>query len=223
MQKKYYEIALCFIMVFIIVPSVFAVAPPLQEKRKEVIQERKENILDVKNIAKVKAALLNAIVVMKGTDSFTVKGEDEKEYTVKFDNSTRWLRKFWGKSDLTEINLNDAVNIHGKWNNQEMSEVQARLIRNISIQKRHGVFFGTVKSNNSNNLVLTTAKRGEQIVTIAGIIVNRIQANISVNSILEGHRIRVKGLWDSKNNTLTEVMQIKDFDLPAKSTPTPKL
>jgi hypothetical protein len=222
MQKKYYVTIFCLAVILIIAPSVCAVAPPIQQQKIEALQERKENLLEVQSIVKTKAVLLKVTVVTKGTDSFTVKGEDGKQYLVKVDSSTQWRRKFWGKSDLAETNPNDVVNIHGKWNSGEMTEVEARLIRNISIQKRHGVFFGTVKSISSNNLVITTAKRGEQTVTIAGSIVNRNQVMIGADSILVNHRIRVKGLWDSKNKTITEVTQIKDFDLPAKPTPTPK-
>jgi len=222
MQKKQYGIAFFIVTIVIIAPSVFAIEPLVIPPRKEAIQERKDNLSEIKDIIKTKAVLLNVAVVSKSTDSFIVKGEDGKEYTVKVDSSTQWRRKFWGKSDLTETNQNDILNIHGKWNNVEMTEVQARMIRNISIQKRHGVFFGTVKSVTLDKLVITTAKRGEQTVTIAGSVVDRKQMTISANIILVGHRIRVKGLWDSKNKTITEVTQTKDFDLPAKPTATPK-
>jgi len=33
---------------------------------------------------------------------------------------------------------------------------------------------------------------------------------------LVGHRIRVKGLWNNKNSTVTEVSHVKDFDLPVR-------
>jgi hypothetical protein len=35
-----------------------------------------------------------------------------------------------------------------------------------------------------------------------------------------GHRIRVKGIWDITNKTISEVTQIKDFSIPAKPSPT---
>jgi hypothetical protein len=71
---------------------------------------------------------------------------------------------------------------------------------------------------------MTTVGRGNQTVTVSGNtrFIDRTGMGIGQNVILVGHRVRVMGLWDSKNNTITEVSQVKDFDLPAKSTPTPK-
>jgi len=210
---------------------VFAAPPPVQQIRKEVREERRENLQNggaslagVPKRVNAKAALLHATVTGKGTDFLTVTGGDGKIYTVKVDALTQWRRKFWGKSDLAETSLNDVLNIHGKWLNEEMTNLQARLIRNISIQKRNGVFFGTVKSVSATGWVITTAKRGNQTVTVSGStqFVDRKQTAIGQSSIAVGHRIRVKGLWDSQNNTITEVTQVKDFDLPPKTTPTPK-
>jgi hypothetical protein len=175
--------------------------------------------------AKVKAARINGTVTAKGSDMLTVLGNDGKTYTVKVNAMTQWRRKFWGKSNFEETSVNDALNIQGKWATDEMIELNARLIRNISIQKRNGVFFGTVKSvSSTGGVTLTTAKRGDQVVTITSStqIIDRKQTGMSVSSLLVGHKIRVKGLWDSKNNTITEVTQVKDFDVPLKLTPTPK-
>jgi len=215
------------------VSRVFA-APAVsvgQQIRKEIQGVRKENLENlvasagaVKVWIRTRTGLLKATVTAKATNSLTVKAEDGNEYTVQVDNMTQWRRKFWGKSDLNETSVNDVLNIHGKWMNEERSQIQATLIRNLSIQKRNGVFFGTVKTLTSGGWVMTTVGRGNQTVTVSGgtRFIDRTGMGIGQSAILVGHRVRVMGLWDSKNNTITEVSQVKDFDLPAKSTPTPK-
>ena len=219
-----------FALLFIAHPISAAPLLIQQEARKEMRGEGQEmvqtmvaSLAGVKARIQTRAVLIRATVTAKGTDSLTVKGEDGKEYVVKVDGLTQWRRKFWGKSDFGETSVNDILNIYGKWNNEEMTEIQAKLIRNISIQKRHGVFFGTVKSLTSTGWIMSTAKRGDQSVTVTGArLVNRKEVWISQSDIVIGHRVRVKGLWDSKNNTMTEVTQVKDFSLPAQPTPTPK-
>jgi len=216
-------------MLFVCIP-VFAAPLPIQQIRKEIREEKQEMLQNMHATKagilvkmKAKAVLLRGTVTAKGADSLTVLGSDGKTYAVGVDATTQWRRKFWGKSDFNEVNINDVLNIHGKWVNDQLSEIQARLIRNISIQKRNGVFFGEVKTINATGWIMSTNKRGDQTVTITGStrLIDRKEIAISQSSIGVGHKVRVKGLWDSKNNTITEVTQVKDFDLPVKSTPTP--
>jgi len=143
-------------------------------------------------------------------------------YTVNTDSSTIFRRRFGGKSQLSEISANDTVNVLGKWQNEEKTQVLATHIRDLSIQKRHAVFFGTVRTKTDTSLVLTTVNRGEQTVMISSStkLVNRKMEEIKMSDIQIGHRIRVKGIWDITNKTISEVTQIKDFSIPAKPSPT---
>jgi hypothetical protein len=87
--------------------------------------------------------------------------------------------------------------------------------------KRHGVFFGTVKSKSDTGFVLTTANRGDQIVSFDSktAFVNRKQQTMVYGDMKTGDKIRVKGVWDKSLNTITEVDQIKDFSLPPQNNP----
>ena len=99
------------------------------------------------------------------------------------------------------------------------------MVRNLSIQKRYGVFFGVVQSLNANGWVMTTisTKRENQtvIVSTSTKFINRKEVTITQGDIAVGHRVRVKGLWDKSNNTVSEVTSVKDFNLPPKPSPTP--
>jgi hypothetical protein len=53
--------------------------------------------------------------------------------------------------------------------------------------------------------------------------VDRRGKTIAQTDVAVSHRIRVKGMWDNTNSTITEVTQVKDYSLPVKpaGTPTP--
>lgn len=148
--------------------------------------------------------------------------KDGKDYTVNIDASTQLRRRFWGKATLVEFAVGDTINVIGQWANDDHTTVNAKLVRDASIQKRFGVFFGTISSGGgTSTLVVDTIRRGAQTVTVGSAtkLVNRRGENILVTDLKNGDRIRVRGLWDSKANTITEVATIKDYNLPTKSAP----
>jgi hypothetical protein len=160
------------------------------------------------------------VTAISGTTLTVTKGG--VIYTVSTDSNTIFRRRFGGKSQLSEISANDTVNVLGKWQNEEKTQILATHIRDLSIQKRHATFFGTVRTKTDTSLVLTTVNRGEQTVMISSStkLVNRKMEEIKMSDIQIGHRIRVKGIWDITNKTISEVTQIKDFSIPAKPSPT---
>ncbi len=139
---------------------------------------------------------------------------------VNFDSKTKLFRKFGGKSEISEFSVGDGVQVVGLWTSDAKVEVNARLIRNFSIQKRYGVFIGTVKSlkPETAELVLTTLRRGDQEVAPDKNTkyVDRAMHVISFDKLKVGDRIRVKGIWDNKLNQIFEVTQIKDYSIPEK-------
>jgi len=160
------------------------------------------------------------ITAINGTTLTVTK--DSKTYTVHTDGNTKFRRKFWGTSNLTEFSVGDKVNIIGSWEDDAKTTIKALLIRDISIQKRHGVFFGSITAKSDTGFTLASKKRGDQAVTVASDTkyVNRKEETITFNDLAVGQQIRVRGLWDSTHATITEVAKIKDFSLPPRpSTP----
>ena len=149
--------------------------------------------------------------------------KDGKTYTILTDSSTQLRRRFWGKAALSEMQVNDVINVIGKWQDDAHTTILAKLVRDTSIQKRFGVFFGTVTSLTVDGWVMNTLNRGSQTVTVGSStkFVNRKEETIAKTDIAVGHKVRVKGLWDKKNSTITDVTHVKDFSLPPKPTPTP--
>lgn len=232
MEKIHLKVGLtCLIAVSILVLNSPVVAQsPTQtkgEEKKEIRQEIKATIIQRPTIAaKIKgtrAVILGGKIESINRTILTVI-KDNITYTVNTDNRTVIRRKFFGAAKLTEMQTGDIVNIHGKWADETQKTILATLVRDLSIQKRNGVFFGTVDSVSSNNIIISTQERGKETVTTSGTtrLVNRKMQRITLTDITPGQRIRVKGLWDSANNTITQVTQIKDFSLPVVVVPTGK-
>lgn len=172
-------------------------------------------ILDKKGRATVGTGTLSS-----KSDGELIVAKDGKSYTVLIDSNTQLRRRFWGKATLAEYQVGDTLNVIGKWTNDAHTTIQARLVRDISIQKRLGVFFGTVSSVSSNGWVMATVQRGNQTVTVSSTtkFVNRKEETISVSDIKVGDKVRVRGLWDKAASTITEATHVKDFSIPTPST-----
>src|SRR4030042_2845251 len=169
-----------------------------------------------------KAVIVSGTVSSKFATQLVVS-KDGKDYTVLFDSHSKFRRKFWGVSSLDEIQVGDSVNIIGKWTDEAQTTIQAIQIRDISIQKRFGVFFGTVTSVTSNGFVMATISRGNQTVIVGTStkLIDRRENPILIGDIKVGDRVRVKGLWNKTNSTISKVTAIKDFSIPVKPSPTP--
>jgi len=184
------------------------------------------------NLGKLKQVILQYTNKRGELDNVQVTAKDATSITVnnggtsvKVDitANTHFRRKFWGKSSLAEISVGDSVDVVGRWVNEGKTEINAVVIRDLSIQKRQGVFFGTVKTITDTGFVMTTIQRGEETVTLDSTtkLLNRTGRTIISSDVQVGHTIRVRGLWDSTNFMITEVTEVKDFNLPPVATITP--
>ncbi len=192
-----------------------------REEKKNLFEQFKERFssraAEVRNFMSARVNISNAKVTAKTDTTLTIE-KDGKSYTVSIDNKTQIRRRFWGKSELSEFSVGNIVNVIGIWTDDSHTTITARLIRNLSIQKRFGVFFGEVKSLLGDGWVMSTKSenRADQTVTVTGTtkFENRKGETITKADVVVGHKVRVRGLWDKSQNTVTEVTQVKDFSLP---------
>ncbi len=195
----------------------------LREESREKISTKPGMLQRAQNLLG-KAAIASGQVTAKSGTALTVVS-DGKTSTVNTDANTQFRFRFWGKGNLDAIAVGHMVNVIGKWQDDAHTSILARQVRDLSLQKRFGVFVGEVKSLLSNGWVMSTvsAKRADQTVTVSAStkFVNRKEQSISQSDITVGQKVRVKGLWDSEANTVTEVTQVKDFSLPVVVKPTP--
>jgi len=198
-----------------------------QEVRKEIREENKGLLEQIKNQVKEKLQALkfNARITGKiteiGENHIKVSdNRDGKIYQVNITEKTQLRRRFWGKSSLSEFSVGDEVNVIGHFTDETKTTIDAVLIRNLSIQRRWGVFFGEVLSKEGNVLTIKTIGRGELKVYLTNStkLVNRRGETITLNDIQVGHRIRVKGVWNKDLKEIKETDEVKDFSLPPSPT-----
>ena len=229
---------------FVSAESVKDAREDFREARQEVREERKNFMETLRDrmssrageakrfLGFGRAAIGNGTITAKTDTTLTIE-KDGKSYTVNLDSKTQLRRRFWGKAELSEFSLGNIVNVIGQWTDDTRSAINAKLVRNVSIQKRFGVFFGEVKSILSSGWVMSTKSenRADQTVTVSADtkFENRKGEAITQTDVKVGHKVRVRGLWDRTLNTVTEVTQVKDFNLPVvpaatvtvTATPTP--
>lgn len=162
-----------------------------------------------------RASIGNGTLVSISGTTLTVTNKSNKTITVQTDNNTVLLRRFSAKSSLSEMSAGDKLTIVGTWTDSTKTVLKASSIRDLSIQKRNGQFLGTVKSVSSDGFVVTPVKRADQTVTVDSKtkFVSLKNRSITLSDIKVGNRVRVTGMWDMANNTLTETTLVKDFSL----------
>lgn len=158
-------------------------------------------------------AINDTTLTIENTNKSTV-------YTIltgTFDTcTTKFRRRYGGESSLSEIKVGHKLNVIGRWQDDAKMIVEACIIRDQSIQKFRGTFTGTVQSLTSDGFVLSSVNRGKLTVSLLSTtkIVNRKEETITQSDIAGSHRVRVKGLWDRSDSTLSEVTHVKDYTLP---------
>jgi hypothetical protein len=195
-------------------PTIAAVKEQLQERNKGIIDTLKERIK-----AAVNRRFHGTIKGISG--SVITVSTDKGDANVAVTESTVLKRKFGADSALSEFAVNDELAIVGKQKNAGTdSEIEARYIRNLSIQRRNTVFNGTVTSLNAgdSSFVVKTAGRGDQ-TAYAGkdTVITDKNTPIEFADLKTGDRVIVKGeLWDRAN---TKIDAKRIIRLPAKPSP----
>ena len=192
----------------------------LRQNFKEKMQDLKDQLKDkLQNIKSQVAKLVGAEITAISGTTLTI-GKDGKAYTVNTDSNTHIQRHYWGKSSLEEFSVGNKVNVHGKFTDEAKTTILAKMIRNLSIMKRHGVFHGDVTAKNSDNFVIDSKQRGSQTVYFSSStkFEKRNEEVMTYADLQVGHKVRIKGLWDKTLNQITETVQVKDYNLPPKPT-----
>lgn len=236
------KILIAATLILVVVPQVYAeetsssITPTVQtvpETRryaqfKENMTEKRKNLLEnlrdkVKGLKRV-AIGTGEVTAVNGTTLTVVR--DGKSYTVltgTFEGlcTTKIVRHYFGRADLSEVKVGHTVNVYGRFQEGSDTTVDACLIRDRSIDKLHGVIIGTVTELTQTGWKMTTKRdpRGPQTVSLGENvkIVNRKMETIGKSDVQVGHLVRVKGVWDRTARTIDEVGEVKDFSLPLRA------
>ncbi|MEK7109830.1 MAG: hypothetical protein AAB876_01265 [Patescibacteria group bacterium] len=185
---------------------------------KEDVKEIRMDLLDkVKNFMKKNLkfeARVRGKITIIGSNNFSLSGENGT-FQINITDKTQILGKFGGKSSLSEYSIGDEVIVFGKFTDDTKLIIDAKTVKNNSIQKRFGAFFGKVTVKNTDNFIIETLERGTQTVYFGTAkIVDRKEITITLSDIKIGDRVRVKGVWDKTLSKISDVSQIKDFSIP---------
>ncbi len=163
-------------------------------------------------LSNVFAQLITAKITANNSNSLTVALSNGKSIKVDLAGA-KLLRKFNGKATIDEMQVGDTVKITGTWTDATHAELLATYVKDISIQKSHFNFIGTVSSLTNNGFVMKA--RGSQTVTILNTTLLRNKANqaITQSQIVVGNKVTVKGLWNSHLKTITETSLVKDLSI----------
>ena len=139
-------------ILFVILASLFLIQPvnaqtstptTIKDLRREI---KKENLKDLRQEIKDKVRgrgikiISGEVTAVSATTLIVAK--DGKSYTVLTDANTKFRRHFWGKGALAEIAVGHKVSVFGRFTDDAQTTIQAHMIRDLSVQKRNGVFIG---------------------------------------------------------------------------------
>ncbi|MCS6956457.1 MAG: hypothetical protein NZM02_01235 [Patescibacteria group bacterium] len=206
-------------------PTISFIKQEKKEQMKEIRKKNKNLLEEIKNQIKEKVknlkfeAKIKGKIIEIGQNYLKIITDDRKQYQVNISEGTQLRRRFWGKSTLKEFAVGNEVLIIGKFINEEKNTIEAVLIRNLSIQRRWGIFFGEVTTVSQNYLIIKTAKKGELKVYVSEKtnLKNRKEEIIKWEDIKIKDKVRIKGVWDKDLKEIRETEEIKDFSLPLKN------
>lgn len=202
--------------------SPAAVRKNVREEVKAQITEKNEGLMErIKNFVKKRIrfnARITGEVTSVDENTLTVTGDDGKSYVLNINSETKLVRRFGGLSTISEFSVGNKVNAFGVFTSEDETTVDAKLIRNLSIQKKWGVFFGTVKSKDDDSFTLESSNRGTQTVYVEGAeFKNRREEEMIYADVQVDQRVRVKGMWDRSSNEITDVDEVKNFSVPTQT------
>lgn len=159
--------------------------------------------------AKVTAVVGSTISAQQSWGSYTVL------WNVVTDPSSSIIRRYGGTSLLSEISVGDYISFNGPLDTTKATPtVNAKTVKDWSIQKRHADFSGSITSiaTSTSSFVLQTKERGVLTVfTSASTTMTKDGAPTSFADLMIGQKVALaSGIWDTEHATLVaDKVQIK--------------
>ncbi len=215
MLKKTAILALAFSLAFALV--IGAVVPAYadndkdKDEHKQALEAREVgsmlevHITDKGNVlvrgAKVTAISGNTI------SAATTWGSASISWNVVTDSGTEFIRRFGGKSSISEISVGDLVSFNGTLQTSVASPftVQAKIVKDWSVQKQNATFSGTVQSVDATtqSFVLAAEKRGNITVLVSTTtVIRKGDSAGAFSDIVAGVKATASGLYNNLTSRL---------------------
>lgn len=141
-----------------------------------------------------------------------------KTYTVTVTDKTTLRRRFGGKSNLGEFVVGNTLQVAGKLSAE--TTIDARAIRNMSIQKVNASFSGAIQSIDAAGQKFVLKPMARKIITVTVSADTKITQAGQAKTFADlqvGMKVTASGVWDRSNDTLTEVKKVVIRSVPAKA------
>ncbi len=139
-----------------------------------------------------------AVTAIQGT-TLTVQAKNGGTYTVDA-SGAKFVRRFGAAMVIGDIQINDQLHVEGRIDG---NTVVAKLVRDESLQARHGEFSGKVTTITGTSFVIQTSGRGTQtIMTTASTTIMKQGATTTLSAIPVGTQVKVRGVWNTSNNNV---------------------
>lgn len=132
-----------------------------------------------------------------------------KTYTVNVTDKTTLRRRFGSKSNLGEFVVGHNLQIVGKLTSG--TTIEARAIRNMSIQKLRATFNGSIESIDAANSKFVLKPTSRKTITVTVSADTKITQSGQAKTFADltvGAKVTASGVWDKSNDTLTEVSKV---------------
>lgn len=150
----------------------------------------------------IEAEILPSKAFQKG-DVNNLIGEPGTKIYINITTSTALVRRFLGKSLLSEYSVGDTIMVVGR-RNETSGNVDAKMIKNDSIQvlgvaSRLGVVTSVDPSANTISLKMLPAKRGEETVIVNITTATKIFRDgkeATINDVVIGDTVKTRGVYN---------------------------
>lgn len=133
-------------------------------------------------------------------NSVMFNAKNGASYTADATNA-KLLKRFGGAMQLADIQTNDMIQVRGLLAD---TNIQANLIRDVSLQTRNGTFIGTILSVSTDSFALKSKARGSQTInTTSSTVFKKNRQPAQFSDLAQGQNVRVSGTWDRTNSNVT--------------------
>ncbi len=134
----------------------------------------------------------------------TAWGSASMPWTVNTDGATEINRRFGGRSSVSEVSVGDYLSFRG---NLVMTSagltVQAKIIKDWSVQRKNGSFIGKVSSVGTGTFVLASDEHGQATVSVTSTtVITKGDAAATFADIHVGDKVMAGGLFNNVSRVL---------------------
>lgn len=141
-------------------------------------------------------------------------------WTINIGSDTKLIRRFGGNSTTSEFVVGDIVSVNGTASKDAAWTINAKIVKNMSIQARNASFSGTISNLRGNTFTLATRERKTVNVTMnADVKVRAGNRAKTTAALANGATVLVSGVWDRTQATVMAA-KVTITRMPKVVTPT---